>query len=272
MQLTLRMLTETYIENPIIVDTRGADAAKNVSFGPSNNVLPTVATAGGVSKAPLTYKTFMALNTMFCNAMGLNTKKIEKTSMTFGDVERVAVFSNSGWNAFIAQNEHLGNRDFYGRPVEIKGYGVYEQFQGNIIVTIPDDAIPTWTNANNGDHGDRHIFDNASNALENAYLSFGKTYAAGKLNFLTGEKYTKGTNDTFGVTSGQHFFYLFYPDAFEMFEPQQFTVKPSVYDEQAKSLEKAIYVMQSLEGVRLYDHSIARVFFTGEFGKLDASV
>ena len=233
MTMIIKALTDTYKVNPPIANALVAtDAPFNQNYLP----LP----AG--NKANFTAKTFFEIIGYLDDAIGVNPYGQGKMENSLDSIKRVAIFSTKAWMYFNSVNSDIiGNRDYFGKPVVIDGYGKFMNFHETMIIVVPTEFMP------------------AESALsKDATVGWVPTAAVTGFN----SQKSAALIATNIVNTAMNQVFVLYPDAMDVREPEQFNEGPIAYREQTHSLERSLYGVTSLECIRIFDAPVIRLWAT----------
>lgn len=256
MRMTLEMIIAANVENPN-VGQAGA-SPKTVNLPVANHLLCTPTTSGGSTTAPLTIENWFLLMAMLDNNAVTDAMGRGKKEDSIAGLNRIAIFSNKGLASFVAQvYKDLGNRDLFGTPLMIPGYGHLKTIQDTAIITIPDELFPN----------PRPTTKAASNA---AYQALGWSFPAAADfdnvlmdGFVPGQAASGSVPSKYVSGGGLHRAIIMTVDAFELEVPTQYQVENSPYRDFTHSMEEKFFCEWGLESKRLFDNLVYEVYFTG---------
>lgn len=253
MNLTLQLLrTRSYKENIIIDDKPSSGGGVQVPLPVGQVLIPKLEN----SRRDLNLVNLISIESFLHNAMGTNIHGQGGIEGEMSSIRQLALFSVSGWRDFTIQNiDRFGDRDFFGKPVYIKGYGQFPVIQNFVVVTIPDEIFNigrenwiTGTPPANAPH-----YFTASDPTSGAAVKGGGWIAS---------RLAGGTAPTGAVNLSTYHEVIFMArETFELHDPSQLNVSPINYRDKDLSFEKKLFCEWGLEGIRHYDPVFFRTFF-----------
>ncbi len=278
--MMLKFFTETFIENNAVLGfgrhtERPFPVEQN--FFALDSAKDTFGTGKTNRNAPLTIDSFFEICARLDDAIGQNTFGQGRMDGSLDSVRRIAIFDNYGWAAFTAQNAAiLGNRETFGKPIYIRGYGEYRELHDTLIIVLHSDFMPRFgsaeltaldgTSSNPKSLGFSLGYPKATGAgslgIQHTDIPPMENLVPGKLRINTGNQ---GANQSTFLNPTNFFpVYIIYPDAMHFATPEQMDVMPINYREQTESLEWSMYGQTALDGMRFYDEPVFRLWFSGK--------
>lgn len=268
---TIRLLTQTYKQNPIMGDLQ-TTAETDAPFPESSEHMfisqdgTRIDTTNEKFSAAPDIASWYYLTAAMDNARkrGTIAKKGQLNEGT--GVERsknnLVICSNTAFTYFKHTNAAIiGNRELHGVDVYL-GAGKLYEFQGYAFLVLPDEYLPSQGTSENVSGT---LYGTARTNLRFPYyVTWGRF---GPL--LTGSTSALGTGVN-GITLTQNTtiqntypMLVVEPNAFRMKTVEQLKVKPTLYKDFQKSQEKFIFGTMPFEGIRLFDGMVRRIWVTG---------
>lgn len=262
MNLSLKSLFKVVTENPLVTQAAAANVSpRQVPFPVAQNYLAPLKQIGtgatyDASLTPADMLSFLNKMGNACNVavggnIGMDTKR-----MTFDKIDKILVFSNSSWTAFIGDNYQIyGDKDFWGRPIVLEGLGTIRTFMGFLIITIPDRY---YLDPVTGD-GTTLAPDITQNyAFAGTPVALARAPKDGLHNAAEGGRPASGN---FVLTHNMFSCIAIYPQALQFDYAAVFENPPQLYKNPNHALEEGLYSQISLMSRRVYDEGVHRLYF-----------
>lgn len=278
-RMTLKLLQESYVENPAIADQTTAgvthvfpDASEHM-FASSGTLIN--ATAKTVAIPPRLNQWWYLTNSL-ANARQIGIARGGQLSEGTGIPKKkcLVICSNTAFTLWKDSNADLvANRDTFGKDVYL-GMGKLYDFQEYSFLTLPDTFMPRTTQAvltnsvATGGIGKttlRFPIPSTWTSLETPLLTgasapkTGGTVAQGQI------RQTDNQNDVENhvLPVNTYPMLVVEPNAFRLGMPKQTQVPLTEYRDFKISFEKFIFGNLAMEGVRLFDSLVRRLWVTG---------
>ena len=201
---------------------------------------------------PLRIMTIIAMNTEFKDFYGIDKEGVGGLMDNMG-VKKVFIMSNEAWQDFYETNLiYLANNDWGMKMVHVDGYDhKFMKVQDVLFVTLPKEFLDTVT---------------STQALANGRPLWVKNTATKLLNKAQGLRIGETGASPSGkvTTQGMHVAYFINPNAIEMATVSQFDFGGKVdwFKDPARSREWTGLILASLEGKRIFNNLVQKIYFT----------
>ena len=204
--------------------------------------------------AQLTQKELFHLNANIDNMFGVDPKKMHGMRPELDKVKRVWIMSNSAWADFQHHNfEVRGHKDFFGKDIQLGGYGTFRNFQDTMVVCVPDEFLPIIDAATSTTIGRLAAVTEAARVVANGRR---------QLQVQAHDATTGLASLTSGAAAnsvGLHQTIFMNPRVFSIHVPENLQVPKVRYDDKDNSFEESCYALQTVSGIRRFDQGVCRV-------------